>query len=116
MLKKQEEKKEKFKDEAYYAMKIKKLTRKLKNLSLVAQIFHEDEGTYQIWSSGSYDKDMCHMSHGVMFVKHQCDQLDGKMVFKEFFDRSEGESDEDEDICDIPNFPSRKRPFLFMLI
>lgn len=56
MLIKQEEKKEKVKDGAYYAMKIEELREKSKNLSLVAKGSHGDDGTYQVWSSVSDEK------------------------------------------------------------
>ena len=46
MLKKQEEKKEKVKDEAYYAMKIEELWAKPQNLSLVAKNSTEEDGAY----------------------------------------------------------------------
>ena len=56
MLKKKEEKRDKIKDEAYYALKIEELMKKSKNLSLVVKNMNEDDGKYQIWSSGSDDE------------------------------------------------------------
>lgn len=64
MLKKKEEKKEKVKDEAYYAMKMKKPKEKSKNHSLVAENLNEDEGIYQIWVSRSDDNEVRHPMHG----------------------------------------------------
>lgn len=48
MLRNQEEKKEKVKDEVYYSMKIEELRSKSKNISLVAKGADDDEGAYQI--------------------------------------------------------------------
>lgn len=91
MLKKQEEKKENVNDEAYYAKNIEQRRSKSKNLSLVANNLSEDEGTYKIWSSISDDEEMYHPTHGVMFLKHQFDHLDGKKVFEKFVGGREGE-------------------------
>lgn len=63
MLKKKEEKQDKVKDEAYYAMKIQELRAKSKNLSLVVRNLREDKGTYRIWSLESDDEEMCHSTH-----------------------------------------------------
>ena len=70
MLKKKEEKHEKLKDVAYYALKIEELRAKLKNLSLVGKGLDEDEDTYQMFSYGSNDEEMHHLTHGAMFAKH----------------------------------------------
>lgn len=89
MTKKQEEKKEKVKYEAYYMMKLEELGAKLKNLSLVARNSSEEEGTYKIWSSRSNDEDMYHPTHNVMFAKHHGIQLNEKIVLEGFVDESE---------------------------
>lgn len=91
MLRKKEEKKEKVKDEAYYAKRLEEVPVQPKNLSLLAKGGGDDDdaddGTYQIWSSGSDDEEMCHPTPGVMFAKHVGD-LSSKngMVGDEFVD------------------------------
>ncbi|XP_023768575.1 uncharacterized protein LOC111917153 [Lactuca sativa] len=70
MLRKKDERKNKVKDEAYYAEKLEMVRAKAKNLSLVAKGANEDEeGTYQIWSSRSDDEEMRNPTHGAMFAK-----------------------------------------------
>lgn len=56
----------------------------------------EDDGTYQIWSSGSNYEEMCRPTHGVMFAKHQEEQVREKMVFGGSFHDSEGDSNDEE--------------------
>lgn len=74
-------------DEAYYDMKIEELREKTKNLSLVVKGVNENEGNYQIWSSGSDDKEMCDPSHEALFVKY-----DGKVFDEKFVKSGEIES------------------------
>ncbi|XP_023761595.1 uncharacterized protein LOC111910032 [Lactuca sativa] len=73
MLRKKEEKKNRVKNEAYYAEKLEEVREKAKSLSLVARGENEDEesGTHQIWSSGSGDEEMRHPTHGAMFVEFE---------------------------------------------
>ena len=75
-------------------MKFEELQAKSKSLSFVARNSSEEEGTYQIWSSRSDDEEMSRPVHGVIFAKHQGGQVDEKMVFEEFVDGGEGESEE----------------------
>lgn len=49
---------------------------------------------------------MCHLTHNVMFAKHQDDQVKGKMVLEEFVEGSEEESDEEEEIVEHKCFVS----------
>lgn len=44
-------------------MKIEDLWAESKNLSLVDKNSNEEDKTYQIWSSGSDDKEMCPPTH-----------------------------------------------------
>ncbi|XP_042751473.1 uncharacterized protein LOC111903530 [Lactuca sativa] len=81
MLKKQEEKNEKVKEEAYYAMKIEELQEKSKNLSMVAKNSTVEDGIYQIWSYGSDDEEMHHPTHEVMYAKHYGDHSEEKSMF-----------------------------------
>ncbi|XP_023752546.1 uncharacterized protein LOC111900907 [Lactuca sativa] len=69
MLSKKDEKKNKVKDEAYYAERLEEVPAKAKKLSLVAMGEQEDDGTYQVWSSGSDDEEMRNPTHGAMFAK-----------------------------------------------
>lgn len=59
MLKKNVEKKEKLKDEAYYAMKIKEV---------LVKGLNDDDIIYQIWSFGTNDEEMQNPAHGAMFA------------------------------------------------
>lgn len=70
MLKNKEEKKEKEKNKAYYAMKLEEIHAQTKNLYLVAKGYNDEEGTYQIWSSRSNDEEMRNPNHRVIFAKH----------------------------------------------
>ena len=56
MLRKRDEKRIKIKDEAYYVERLEEVHEKAKGLSLVDKGMDDDEGTYQIWSSGSDDE------------------------------------------------------------
>lgn len=51
------------KDEAYYVMTLEEVCSKKKNLSLVAKGHDDEDETYQIWSHGSDDEEMCHPTH-----------------------------------------------------
>ncbi|XP_023745018.1 uncharacterized protein LOC111893181 [Lactuca sativa] len=69
MHRKKDEKKNRIKDEAYYVERLEEMRTKAKNLYLVAEGEHENDGTYQIWSSGSDDEEMCNPKHGAMYTK-----------------------------------------------
>ncbi|XP_052623760.1 uncharacterized protein LOC111907064 [Lactuca sativa] len=73
MLRKKDEKKSKVKDEAYYAEKLEEVRAKEKGLSLVAkgEMDNDESGTYQIWSSGSDDEEMRHLTHSAMFASFE---------------------------------------------
>ncbi|KAL7614614.1 hypothetical protein Lser_V15G06614 [Lactuca serriola] len=71
MLSKRDEKKSKIKDEAYDVEKLEEVHAKAKGLSLVAKGMDEDEGTYQISSSGSDDEEAQNPTHGAMFAMHE---------------------------------------------
>ena len=58
MLRKKDDRNNKVKDEAYYVEKLEEVRAKAKGLSLVARGEAEEDGTYQIWSSGSDDEEM----------------------------------------------------------
>ena len=58
MLRKREERKNSVKDEAYYSDRLEEVRARTKGVSLVAKGEDDEEGTYQIWSSGSNDEEM----------------------------------------------------------
>lgn len=88
MLRKKEEKNGKVKDETYYAITIEELRAMSKNLFLVAKDSNDDDGTYQIWSSGFDDEYIRHPTHGVMYEKHVVDDSSDKSMFGEFVEES----------------------------
>ncbi|XP_023757104.2 uncharacterized protein LOC111905646 [Lactuca sativa] len=57
--------------------RLEEVRAKAKNLSLVAKGEHQDEdGTYQIWSSGSNDEETRNPTHGAMYAKIEEDSDD----------------------------------------
>ena len=63
---------------------LKKFVRsKAKGMSLVAKGVDEEDGTYQIWSSGSDDEEMRNPTHGAMYAVHEEDE-DEKITGKCF--------------------------------
>lgn len=69
MLRKKEEKKEKVKDEAYYAKMLQEVHAQRKNIFLIAIACDGRDDTYQLWSSESNHEEMCHPTHGLLFTK-----------------------------------------------
>ncbi|XP_023738187.1 uncharacterized protein LOC111886187 [Lactuca sativa] len=69
MLRKKDEKKNKVKNESYYDERLEEVRAKAKGMSLVAIGEGEDDGTYQIWSFGSDDEQMCNPTHGTMYAR-----------------------------------------------
>lgn len=65
MWKKQDERKEEVKDEAYYVMIVEKLRELSKNLLIVAKNIIKEDGTCQIWSSGSAYKGIFYPTNGL---------------------------------------------------
>lgn len=104
MLRKKEKKKEKVKDEAYSSMKIEEIHVKSKNLSLVEKNSNDEDGTYQIWSFGSDDDEMCRPTNGVMYAKHFGDHSKKKSMFEEFKKESGDESEEKEELIEVRFF------------
>ncbi|XP_023733619.1 uncharacterized protein LOC111881461 [Lactuca sativa] len=82
MLRKKDERKNKIKNEAYYAEKLEEVREKTKNMSLVARGEQEEDGTYQIWSSGSDDEEMQNPTHRAMYAKLEEDSDDEKYELK----------------------------------
>lgn len=96
MLRKKEEKNGKVKDETYYAITIEELRAMSKNLFLVAKDSNDDDGTYQIWSSGFDDEYIRHPTHGVMYEKHVVDDSSDKSMFGEFVEESKDKAKKQE--------------------
>lgn len=49
----------------------------------MAKGMHDEEGTYQIWSSGSDDEEMQNPTHGLMFIIHE--EKDEEKITKRCF-------------------------------
>lgn len=98
MLNKKEEKKEKVKDEPYYALNHEELRLKTKNLSLVTKDMEENDDIYQIWSSKSDDEDMCYLMHGAIFAKNYREGSDEEFVTEKIDSDSEVWSVDGENI------------------
>ena len=71
-------------------------------MSLVAkgEIDDENEGTYQIWSSGLDDKEMCNPTHGAMFQKYE-DDSDKVATGRCFMTKSSDKSPMTTKVCSI---------------
>lgn len=52
---------------------LKEIREKAKGMSLVARGMDDQEGTYQIWSSGSNDEENQNPTHGAMFTNYEED-------------------------------------------
>lgn len=50
----------------------------------MAKGLDKDDGTYHIWSYGFDNEEMLHLTHGVMFVMHTGDDVDGEYGDEEF--------------------------------
>lgn len=95
------------KDEAYYAKRLEEVLTQTNNLSLMAKGGDKNEGTYQIWSSGSDDEEMSHPNHGVLLSKYEECEYDDKILFDksgkdcdeelEEYAKVDGSAEEDEE-------------------
>lgn len=63
MLQKQNKKKEKDKDEAYYRKKIEELRKNSNKPTLVVIEDNSDDGNVEVWSTDSHDKEVCKPTH-----------------------------------------------------
>ena len=73
ILRKNDERKNKVKDEDYYTGRLEEVRVKAKNMYLVARGEQDDDDTYQIWSSGSDDEEMHNPTRGAMYAKLEKD-------------------------------------------
>ena len=91
MLRKKDEKKNKVKDEAYYTESQEEVRAKAKGMYLVAKGEQKEDGTYQIWSSGSDDDEMRNPTHGAMCAKCE-DDYDEEIIGQCFVSKSANKS------------------------